>query len=92
MSTGSKKEAISQLLGNKRKSEDAEVKETLNKGIGEYINKGDEEYSDKKNTKKVSFDFDRDFHTELKIFAARTGKNMVDVVIEATKIYMRENG
>jgi predicted HicB family RNase H-like nuclease len=89
----SKKDAITQLLGNKNKSSDEEIKVSLNTGIKEYINKGDTEVClpEKKDMKKVSFDFDKDFHTELKIFAATKNKSMLDIVVEATKKYMSEN-
>ncbi|WP_412102567.1 hypothetical protein [Paenibacillus alginolyticus] len=43
------------------------------------------------NKKKATFDFDDQFHTELKIFAAKQNKKMVDVVVEAVEEYMRRH-
>jgi tRNA/tmRNA/rRNA uracil-C5-methylase (TrmA/RlmC/RlmD family) len=72
----SKRDAIEQLLG-KRKSQ--EIQETVNTGIQKSVKK------------KATFDFDDQFHTELKIFAAKQNKKMVDVVVEAAKEYMRRH-
>ncbi|SEB49779.1 hypothetical protein [Paenibacillus sp. GP183] len=72
----SKRDAIEQLLG-KRKSQ--EIQETVNTGIQKSVKK------------KATFDFDDQFHTELKIFAAKQNKKMVDVVVEAVKEYMRRH-
>jgi hypothetical protein len=73
----SKRDAIEQLLGKHRNQE---MQETVNTGIQKPVNK-----------KKATFDFDDQFHTELKIFAAKQNKKMVDVVVEALKEYMRRH-
>jgi hypothetical protein len=59
----SKRDAIEQLLGKRRSQE---IQETVNTGIQKPVN----------NKKKATFDFDDQFHTELKIFAAKQNKKM----------------
>ncbi|MGK5511366.1 hypothetical protein [Brevibacillus formosus] len=46
---------------------------------------GNDEISKNANKKRATFEFDEDFHAELKIFAARHKKKMVDVVVQASK-------
>lgn len=41
--------------------------------------------------KKVSFDFDHEFHEDLKIYAVKKKMSMVDVVVAAVKDYMKDN-
>lgn len=81
----SKRDAIEQLLGKRRSQE---IQETVKTGIQETVNTGIQKPVNKK---KATFDFDDQFHTELKIFAAKENKKMVDVVVEAVKEYMRRH-
>ncbi|KIL41949.1 hypothetical protein SD70_03510 [Gordoniibacillus kamchatkensis] len=73
----SKRETIEQLLGTRRSKK---IQETVNTSIQKPVNK-----------KKATFDFDDQFHTELKIFAAKHNKKMVDIVVEAVDEYMRRH-
>ncbi|MFK7693899.1 hypothetical protein [Paenibacillus sp. HJGM_3] len=73
----SKRDAIEQLLGKRRSQA---IQETINTGIQKPVAK-----------KKATFDFDDQFHKELKIFAAKQNKKMVDIVVEAVKEYMRNH-
>lgn len=43
------------------------------------------------NKKRATFEFEEDFHAELKVFAARHKKKMVDVVVQAIKEHMERN-
>jgi len=50
-----------------------------------------DQMSKKANKKRATFEFDEDFHAELKVFAARHKKKMVDVVIQAIREHMDRN-
>ena len=70
----SKRKAINQLL------------EDNNTEIQEYS----ENKESDKTKKKATFELDSDLHTQLKIYAARQNKKMVDIVEEALKEYIKE--
>ncbi|ACB86482.1 hypothetical protein [Natranaerobius thermophilus] len=75
----SKRKAINQLL------EDSDS----NTKIQEYSEE-EEGVNNNKTKKKATFELDSDLHTQLKIYAARQNKKMVDVVEEALKEYMKD--
>lgn len=75
----SKKEAINKLLSNRRST-----------GIQEYVNEGLQEPVPPAIT-KATFDFDSQFHADLKVFAANQRKPMVYIVVLAVKEYMTRN-
>lgn len=58
----------------------------LHKNENEQISK-----SENKKMKRATFEFEEDFHAELKIFAARHKKKMVDVVVQAIREHMNKN-
>jgi hypothetical protein len=82
----SKREALDRLLNNRRTSE---IQKPVNTGIQE--GKDTEAQETVYKPKKATFEFDPQFHTELKIFAAERNKNMVDVVVVAVKEYMERH-
>lgn len=97
MSAGSKRKAISQLLANKNESP---IQETINKEINIPVNTGinkpvnteiNKSVNVDKKKEKTTFEFDEDFKRELKIYAASKNKKMVEIVVEATKEYMKRN-
>jgi hypothetical protein len=64
--------------------------ETVIPGIQENENEQIRKTANKK-MKRATFEFEEDFHAELKIFAARHKKKMVDVVVQAIKEYMSKD-
>ncbi|WP_391558929.1 hypothetical protein [Robertmurraya sp.] len=84
----SKLKAIQDKVANKRSGAHAEL---LNPTENEQIHKYENELLNKTVIKKrATFEFDEDFHTELKIFATQNKTKMVDVVVTALRKYMDE--
>jgi hypothetical protein len=78
----SKKEAFSDLLN--RKPVNTIKHKDVNTGIQDDVSAGPIA-----SKKKATYELDLELHTELKIFAAKHNKKMVDVVEEALRQYLK---
>ena len=76
----SRKQAHETVIPGIQESENAVLQESENNQMSKSENK-----------KRATFEFDEDFHAELKIFAARHKKKMVDVVVQAIREHMSKN-
>lgn len=81
-----KKEALSELL-NRRPVNTGNI---INVNT-ENSEKGKDTINTTSEKKKATFDLDKDLHTELKIFAAKQNKKMVEIVEIAIREYMNNN-
>lgn len=82
MSAASKKEKIKGLLNKAANISETnisknEIIDSINTGIQKNVTK-----------KKATFELDTDLHTKLKIFAAKKGEKMVDIVEKALYEYL----
>lgn len=78
----SKKQAINELLN--RKDTRPVIQEDVNTVI---LGTSDDVPKAKK---KATYELDADLHTELKVYAAKNGKKMVDVVEAALREYFEK--
>jgi len=78
-----KKEALSELLNKKP------VNTKLQESVDTVIDKGTITPAAIK--KKATYELDLDLHTELKVFAAKQDKRMVDIVEIAIRRYLEDN-
>ena len=76
-----KREALNELLNRK----------PVNTKIQESVDSVIERDGVTQNKKKATYELDLDLHTELKVFAAKQNKKMVDVVEIAIREYLRNN-
>ncbi|MEC0373322.1 hypothetical protein [Paenibacillus chibensis] len=76
-----KREALNELLN--RKPVNTKIQESVDSVIERGVVPN--------NKKKATYELDLDLHTELKIFAAKQNKKMVDIVELAIREYLRNN-
>ncbi|MCC8438708.1 hypothetical protein HP567_029685 (plasmid) [Brevibacillus sp. M2.1A] len=78
----SRKQAHETAIPGLQEGENAVFHKNENEKISKNANK---------KMKRATFEFEEDFHAELKIFAARNKKKMVDVVVQAIREHMSKN-
>lgn len=78
----SRKQAHETVIPGIQKDENAVFHKNENEKMSKNANK---------KMKRATFEFEEDFHAELKIFAARHKKKMVDVVVQAIREHMSKN-
>ncbi|MBD3922975.1 hypothetical protein H8B09_30065 [Paenibacillus sp. PR3] len=80
-----KKEALSELLNKKP------VNTKIQESVDTVIDKGTTTSATTAAKKKATYELDMDLHTELKVFAAKQDKRMVDIVELAIRRYLEDN-
>lgn len=87
----SKRQAIDKLLSNRRSQD---IEEFVEEGTAHETSQKEpaaDKPGSKKEKKRANFEFDPQLHRDLKIFAAKEDKDMVEIVVAAVKEYMEKH-